>query len=217
MNEFIGDPSLVLYLPLYKLDGATITSKDAYGHTFTATNTSWRPAGRYFGGADYLRKAVANFQSADSAGSIIAWFKASATAYLIASADEATTNFYLTLGTGANGIFVQQKNNDAIDVVEGDTPLNDNAWHLGAVVSNGTAWALYHDGIADGLTVGGGANSGDWFADTTNRDSIVVGGLKRSDFATPLTGYIGDVLIYNRALTPLEIQNIYLSTKRRYR
>ena len=34
---FIFDPSLVLYLSLWKLDGDSFMSKDAYGHLCTVT------------------------------------------------------------------------------------------------------------------------------------------------------------------------------------
>ena len=51
-NGFISDPSLVLYLPLYQLDGTAITSKDAYGHLCSVTGVTWRPDGRCFDGVD---------------------------------------------------------------------------------------------------------------------------------------------------------------------
>ena len=50
--NFIFDPYLVLYLPLYELDGASFMSKDAYGHLCTVIGALWRPNGRYFDGID---------------------------------------------------------------------------------------------------------------------------------------------------------------------
>ena len=50
--DFIFDPSLVLYLPLYELDGASFISKDANGHLCTVTGALWRPNGHYFDGTD---------------------------------------------------------------------------------------------------------------------------------------------------------------------
>ena len=46
--NFVFDPSLVLYLPLYEMDGASFASRDAYGHRCTVTGALWRPNGRYF-------------------------------------------------------------------------------------------------------------------------------------------------------------------------
>ena len=51
-RAILNDPSLVLYLPLYKLDGASFMSRDAYGHLATVTGALWRPNGRYFDGVD---------------------------------------------------------------------------------------------------------------------------------------------------------------------
>ena len=54
-RDFVFDPSLVLSLPLWKLDGAKIRSEDAYGHLCTAYGALWRPAGRWFDGInDYI-------------------------------------------------------------------------------------------------------------------------------------------------------------------
>ena len=50
--NFIFDPSLVLYLPLYQLDGASFVSKDAHGHLCSVTGALWRPNGRWFDGTD---------------------------------------------------------------------------------------------------------------------------------------------------------------------
>ena len=53
--DFIFDPSLALYLPLYELDGASFMSKDAYGHSCTAIGALWRPNGRWLDGInDYI-------------------------------------------------------------------------------------------------------------------------------------------------------------------
>ena len=50
--DFVFDPSLVLYLPLYQLDGASFMSKGKHGHLCTVTGALWRPSGRYFDGTD---------------------------------------------------------------------------------------------------------------------------------------------------------------------
>ena len=50
--DFIFDPSMVLYLPLYELDGASFMSKDAYGHLCTVTGALWTSQGRDFDGID---------------------------------------------------------------------------------------------------------------------------------------------------------------------
>lgn len=51
-TDFIRDSSLVLYLPLYELQGTSFLSKDTYGHTCTVTGTTLTPTGRSFDGID---------------------------------------------------------------------------------------------------------------------------------------------------------------------
>ncbi len=52
IREFIRDPSLVLYLPLWKKDGASVMSDDARGHICTATGATWGIQGRTLDGSD---------------------------------------------------------------------------------------------------------------------------------------------------------------------
>lgn len=51
-RDFILDPSCILYLPLWKKDGAQFMSDDMYGHLCTVTGALWTPQGRYFDGVD---------------------------------------------------------------------------------------------------------------------------------------------------------------------
>ena len=51
-TRFLLDPSLVLYLPLYQLDGASFMSRDAYGHLGVNYGSTWTPQGRSFDGVD---------------------------------------------------------------------------------------------------------------------------------------------------------------------
>ncbi|MDO8687497.1 MAG: hypothetical protein Q7K41_02790, partial [Dehalococcoidales bacterium] len=50
--DFIFDPSLVLYLPLYEPDSSSLMSKDAYGHLAAVTGATWGTLGRTFDGSD---------------------------------------------------------------------------------------------------------------------------------------------------------------------
>ncbi len=78
--NFIFDPSLALYLPLYKRDGTSFMSDEAYGHLATVTGAIWTPQGRYFDGVDdYLR--IPDAPSLDLTGemTILAWMKRGAT------------------------------------------------------------------------------------------------------------------------------------------
>ena len=49
---FMLDPSLRLYVPLWKRDGNSFMSDDAYGHLCTVTGAPWKLQGRDFDGID---------------------------------------------------------------------------------------------------------------------------------------------------------------------
>ena len=211
----------VLYLPLWRPDmaGSTIISQEGLAQSFVATNTTWGYQGRTFAGADYLKYTVADWRKAtDSAGSILLWFKTAADGWMFASCDEVGTNYYMAMTIEGTFLTTLQRNNDVTDLISGTTAVTDNAWYFGAVVSSGTAYTIYIDAIDEGaLTVVSGANNGDWFADTTLRDNISIGAAVRSSVVGHLTGSVGDVLVYSKALTQAEIQNIYNATKWRYK
>jgi hypothetical protein len=80
------------------------------------------------------------------------------------------------------------------------------------LVSSGSAYNIYIDGIAESLTVLSGTNSGDWFADTLNRDNITIAA---ESFSTtgygPLNGSIDEVAVYNYPLTAAQVLRHYQS------
>jgi hypothetical protein len=65
---------------------------------------------------------------------------------------------------------------------------------------------------ADGA-LGTGGDVADTAGSVTNTDSVKIGGGETETWL----GVIGEVRVYNRALSPLEIQHNYLATKWRYR
>jgi len=50
--DFIRDTNLILFLPLYELDGATIRDKSAYGRSCPVTGAAFGSQGRLFDGSD---------------------------------------------------------------------------------------------------------------------------------------------------------------------
>ena len=54
------------------------------------------------------------------------------------------------------------------------------------------------------------------FADLGGMTEVTFGKWKVADAAHPWDCYIGEVRLYNRRLTPLEVQHNYLATKWRY-
>lgn len=169
-----------------------------------------RRVGADFGGTNgYLRRAEADWRSEDSAGTVLAWVKRDAIGAdhtIFCSADEGTTVRYLNfLVHSTNLIQVGQRDADVADNVRGSTTINADEWYRVAFVSNGSAYSLYVNGEPETLSVIGGGNNGDWLADTTLRDSVVIGSLRRNVAASFFSGQIKDIQYLSRALSAAEI------------
>jgi len=202
--DFIFDPSLVLYLPLYELDGASFMSKDTYGQVCTVTGALWRPNGRYFDGTDdYITLPSIAYGTCFS---VIAWV----------NVDDLTEHrqwlgldIYIALWISTTG-YIQ------INIGDGAWGNNFNSDVGEAVVHTWYHLVGTYDGartelFKNGEHLGGAAN-------TKNVGSRVCEVGRNAGLGTnPFSGLIGEVLVYNRALTALEIQHNYLATKWRYR
>lgn len=131
---------------------------------------------------------------------------------LLSSADTATTTYFI----GFNGVLsstipnlnVWQTNNDTADKVRGSTNLVAAVPYVMSWSSDGAAYILRVNMVDQALTVVGGANTGDWFGDTPNRDNVVLGGLVRTSFTQGLIGDIAYVLLYDRALSRHEMETV---------
>jgi len=170
-----------------------------------------RNASLHFDGTnDIAYRNIANYRNTDSSGSITMWVKVgtppSSPYTFFGSADTGTNAYYLLISEQTTGaVRVQQRNNDTLDQLTGAILINDNNWHHIAVVSDGADYYLYIDGKADTLTVNQGSNTGDWFSDTDNRDTITVGYLNRTTAEDYTTGQIDDVRVYSYPLTQQQI------------
>ena len=197
------DGTEALYIPFwhpsYATNPATYISKDRARTSWARTGGVWGKYGWTADGDDRLTYTVANWRSSDSAGSILIWFKCTdVTTYrsIFTSSDTATASSYLFIfqieqTTGKLQIY--QTNNDTADFITATTNVADGVWRLVSLTSSGTAWTVRLNGVVDALNVTGGANSGDWFADTPNRDSVVIGARTTTSTTFPFVGTIGEV------------------------
>ena len=203
--DFIRDPSLVFDAPLYKLDGASFMSKDAYGHLCTVTGALWTPRARDFDGVDDEiiapdHPALDIDTSATGGLTLEAFIKRGETGSLdtvfwkgrnyslaIRGSNELEFGFY----DGAWRIY-------------GGSGTIDTSWHQIAVVFvDASKVNFYIDGVLD-------IARDTTFTSSPVTDALTIGG-------TDFKGLYGEARVYNRALTPLEIQHNYLTTKWRYR
>ena len=212
--KFIFDPSLVLYVPLCGLDGASFASRDAYGHLCTVSGALWRPCGHYFDGTD--DRIVVSDHTSLSPGtsdfSLEAWVRAAtdcgAQARLISKQGAAW--FFFKLAGGKPYLSIKDGTND--QNIIGTTDLRDANWyHIVVTVVKGstTGLIIFVNGEIDKTDDASGVGS------ITNTTDLQIA--RFSGGTEYFKGDIGEVRMYLRALSPLEMQHNYLATKWRYR
>ena len=211
-RRFRLDPSCVLYLPLYELDGNSFQSKDRYGHLATVTGATWTPRGRKFDGTDD-RIIVPNSAPLQITPAITYefWVNQSVlkdTAVFLSNNVAGVPNVLIRSTNGGFYAVLQSANSQALTIINEASHFTAGAWyHIVVTVSSGVGIA-YKNGVQVGTATNALMNS---IAMTTQfeigRDSREV------DY---LNGYIGEVRIYNRALTVSEILRIYQATRFRY-
>lgn len=212
-RDFVLDPFLTLYLPLYELAGSSFMSKDAYGRLCTATGANLTLGGRRFDGVDdIITVPISPTLKASGPFSIVCWVK-------ITSYQDGFAGIILNINGYSDfacRLMVRQSDLAPLAQV-----------HIGGASQN-VLGALTTSGVFNHLAyVYDGANEY-WFTNrqqgtlyartgtpNTGNTNIIIG--KGAAAIYHLGGTIGELRIYNRALMPLEIQNDYLATKSSYR
>lgn len=209
--NFIYDPSLVLYLPLYELDGTSFKSRDKHGHQCTVTGALWRPGGRYFDGNDDKLSLPAGIApSGNSDRTIEVWCKRT---------DLTGVGAILTYGSYSAGKYFMIRSiatSGALQFVGHTINFNppglslspETYHHIVVTLSSGDGMTVYLDMSSVSTTLSGPLNTTD--------TAIDIGVDRRTPEAWWL-GLISEFRIYNRALTSQEIHHNYLATKWRYR
>ena len=212
--DFIFDPSLVLYLPLYELDGASIMSKDKHGHLCTVTGALWRPYGRCFDGSDdkIVISDAPNLRLS-TAFTLETWVKPSS------ASNGCIMSKHLYNG-GKEGYWMYWNTQKAHCMYVGTdlalyggfatTTLSIDTWYHFASTYDGNDLLIYVNASLDKTYSSIGVPV------KTGSHDLWVGRDGNTDVST-FPGFIGEVRIYNRGLSPLEIQHNYLATKWRYR
>jgi len=211
---FIFDPSLVLYLPLWKLDGASFMSRDAYGHLCTKIGALWRPNGHYFDGTDDTITLADTASLRATVNTHEIWLKiggqaAGAPTRRIIMVKHATDRLGLSItyvdATHVDMEFIADTAGAKSARVQ--NWVADNEWHHWVGTFDSTRTRLYRDAVL--IDTG---DSDDTWTDTGTTLKIMGGAVGRYVVAS-----MGELREYNRALTPLEIQHNYLAIKWRYR
>lgn len=213
----------VLYLPGLPGGASKTYDRSPYGNVGTITGATWTrlPRGLWcldFDGVDdYIAIPQTASMSGWTAGTIGIWLNMRATpsGYLVAYADvrqTATMRVHLAFYGGSTApriAFI----NEAGATVSALSPdqLSLNTWYhvVGTFDATTDETKIYVNGVLKETDTTAFVN-----VITTAHDYINVGG--RQGTGT-FNGLLGEVRLYNRALTSLEIQHIYLATEWRYR
>jgi len=233
--DIVFDPSLVLYVPLYKLDGEQFMSKDAYGHLCItspnpATAPAWRSSGRDFNGlTDYVTcgSNISLDNAFDRGGTALAW---------INPRSDGENDHGVIMEKGQWRFNVDDEQAGAVKLrlwydfdgvsngewVTRTATISLNAWHHVAVTYDnsdvGKFPAMYINGILYTLANGIRAIT-ETSAPVGDRDSDAGDVLYIGSEAVGnqvFDGYIGECMLYNRILSPQEIFQNYLATRGRF-
>ncbi len=140
---------------------------------------------------------------------------------LLASADEAGTGYYWLCryhDTTDPNFRIGQANNDTESgAYAHNETANAGQTYIAQFSSTGTAYGFRIDRQEEEQTTSGGGQ-GDWFGDTSNRDSVTLGALKRSSEIHFLKGDIAEWLVFDSNLSDANKKSIedYLTEKYKY-
>ena len=204
------DSYRVLYIPFWMLDASSFMSRDVYGYLVTRSGALWMPQGHSLDGIDDSFSLPTSIFSGTGAISIEAVVR-------FTVGNDGVTRGVWGIGTGVTGppgqalaIYKQSDTGQIAVAVYGDAgaistnSFNDNSWHhIVGVFSGGNVQTLSIDGKQD--TTGSASYN-------VVAGSHFIGRTVATQF---WSGQIAEVLIYNQALLPIEIQNNYLAAKRR--
>ncbi len=207
-SDIPGFSNLVLYLPLWhsNLEPSPFTSRDSYGHTCTVTGATWGSTGRTFDGNDVISVAHNAVFNITTALTIEAWIKLTdVLAYRYIASKDTTGSGYnvpfdfrvdITTGTLFGRI---GDGAAALNSINGGTNLNDALYHHVVFEYDTSYLYLFKDGASDATPVS------KTITPTTNSIDISIGYWQ----GLWMIGAIGEIRIYNRALTAQEIKESY--------
>jgi len=216
LGEFGLDPSLILYLPSWKKDGAAIMSEDAYGRTCYVYGATWGLQGMTLDGInDYIDfRRIPQIEGTAALWTIQCWLKyGPADAILYRSPfsyDDndvlGNTDLYTYYNVDDDGLRYQIGGGGA-ELSELGIGLSDQKWHFFEMSKTATNVIIRFDGVEKAST----AHVGDNF---TSSHILRIGVGANINF---WKGLVGDFIVYTgRTLSLLEHQHNYRATKWRY-
>lgn len=218
-SDNIVQEGLVLWLPLDEGQGAVVKDKSGFGNDGVIAGATWiqLPNGLWhlnFDGIDDHVDVSASpslkIGNDNESYSVLVWLNSSDTSSEIALRIGTSSTYAGQLEKVRGGKF-QFIVYDGVNFpyLRTNTVVADGVWHLVAAVRDGSSDQLliYLDGVQDAAPVT------DTAGDTRDSTGVCIG---YDRFGFWFTGDIAQVGIYNRALSPSEMEQNYLATRGRY-
>jgi hypothetical protein len=133
------------------------------------------------------------------------WYKTTATGNQQLIAKNYTTSYYLNIAPAANSFSLWTNGGDLNSPVI--TTLGNGNWHSISATMSGTTKTLYYDGSQ--VSTGAGT------IPAVDSFNLVIGSTGGNN-PNPFVGSMGNILIYNRALSATEIAQNYNAQKSRF-
>ena len=165
----------------------------------------------FFGGTtSSLRATSTNLRPADTSGSISVWFNKAGGTEPIFSKSTGTAANRFEVGTDSSNRATVRHTiaSGTTNEIRGNTSIGTDTWGHIVVVSNGTAWAIYVNGVAQTLTTVTGSNTGDWFGDFVGTQ-FEIG--RAVGVATELDGIVDELGVWSTQLTAGNVTSLYSS------
>jgi len=213
-----SNKNLVGYWSFEDAGGAKATDFSGNGNTGTLTNmdanTDWvdgrvGKALDFDGSNDYVSIPASSNNNFSGQFTISLWVKTTDSGNKLIldkrGAGWSTGDFGINLGNLATGVVSFNFNNGSTQYLNSATSIIDGQWHHVVVNRNGSSLlTIYIDGVAKAIN-----SSGTSFS---NNDPIILG--RSGDGGGYMDGSLDEVRIYNTALSAIEIQNLYQSSKK---
>ncbi len=212
-----NDPTLVFYAPLWHPDlkSSPFYSMDLNRHVCTVTGATPGSQGRTFASGNFIESSNAGTTALDfttSAFTISMWVKSTdlTTTHLLLCRGKVTLDGYEIWVDVSKRLNFRTNQAGASQISYTTTDfLTTGGFYFFNIVRDGAVATLYIDNVAKN------EQSGVHINPLTSARKLLLG-IWDTETDYPFVGTMGEVQVYNRALSASEITNNYLATKWRY-
>ena len=134
------------------------------------------------------------------------WYRSTSVVNQILIGKSYTTSYYLNVGFDSNAFSLWTNNSSLASSTI--TTLNNGNWHNISATMSGTTKTLYYDGSQ--VATGTGP------VPATDSFNLIIGNSGNPNISAPFVGSMGNILIYNRALSSTEVLQNYNAQKARF-